>query len=757
MVNFLNHLKFICLSLFINSVFLFAESEVDIIDCHTHFYDPSRPEGVPWPNKDSELYKTVLPEHLKALKTYRKVTGTVIVEASAWVEDNAWLLNLAENDPFIVGIVGRLTPGSSDFIKNLDRFKTNQLYLGIRVSSKLVTQLLTEDKLDDFIKLAEADLSLDVNGGPETATIVAALAKKIPKLRIVINHIANVAITSAQPPLEWQQTMEAAAKCPNVSCKVSALVEGAARNGAKASLDLNFYRPYLDVLWNAFGEDRLIYGSNWPVSDRAATYHDLQKLVYDYFSEKGDAALKKFCSLNAKNIYKWIEREGRIKKKVLTFEDDIKPIFKQHCLKCHGEDKQKKDLNLQTYPDLLKGSSGGEVVVAGRSSKSMLLASLTDPDDDARMPPKKPPIPNHQIDMIRDWIDAGMRESSHSDSLIEARDDSFNPSALVGVKPEHAAMPENLPKVAAHKVVNPLPILAMDVSPWAPLIAISGQEQIRLIHAETKQELGLLPFPEGVPHVIRFSQDGTVLMVAGGRPVESGKVVLYNVTTGRRLSAIGDEIDAVLAADLSPDQTLVALGGSGKIVKVYSTLDGRLKYKLTKHTDWITALSFSPDGKRLASADRQGGLKLWDAESGGLILNLEEHKHSICSVDWRSDSKILASVGDDGLIAWWDVSDGWPLILKANAHPPIRPKGTYGTIPNGILCASFGSDGTLMTAGRNKSVSLWNTKGERVWNKDEKNGGIPLQTSIVTLLNKNQKILIMGDSIGQLKFWRINL
>ncbi|MEM7013931.1 MAG: amidohydrolase, partial [Verrucomicrobiota bacterium] len=62
--------------------------DLDVIDCHTHFYDPTRPEGVPWPGEGSALYRTVLPKHLRGLKAFRPVTGTVIVEASPWVEDN---------------------------------------------------------------------------------------------------------------------------------------------------------------------------------------------------------------------------------------------------------------------------------------------------------------------------------------------------------------------------------------------------------------------------------------------------------------------------------------------------------------------------------------------------------------------------------------------------------------------------------------------------------------------------------------------
>ncbi|MFT7513459.1 MAG: WD40 repeat protein [Candidatus Omnitrophota bacterium] len=297
-------------------------------------------------------------------------------------------------------------------------------------------------------------------------------------------------------------------------------------------------------------------------------------------------------------------------------------------------------------------------------------------------------------------------------------------------------------------------MLAMATSPWAPLLAVAGQDHVRLIHTETEAELGKLPFPEGVPHVIRFSRNGSVLMVAGGQPVQRGSVVLYDVKSGQRLASFGDEIDAVLAADLSPDQQLVALGGSGQIVKVYSTVNAALVYKLEKHTDWITSLAFSPDGQKLATADRAGGIHLWDATSGGILLSLGEHKASVRGMDWRADSKILASVGDDGLVIWWDVKDGWPAITKPNAHPPVRPKGVYGTLPNGVLAVTFGSDGSLLTVGRNQTAQRWDADGKPIWRQATSENALPIQAAMVQ--NNQGQGLIVGDSVGQLKFWQVD-
>ena len=104
-----------------------------IIDTHTHFYDPARPEGIPWPGADEELlYRTVLPGHHRALAAPEGVTGTVVVEASAWLEDNQWILDLAADEPWIVGLVGHVDPNRPEFKTAIDRFAANELFCGIR-------------------------------------------------------------------------------------------------------------------------------------------------------------------------------------------------------------------------------------------------------------------------------------------------------------------------------------------------------------------------------------------------------------------------------------------------------------------------------------------------------------------------------------------------------------------------------------------------------------------------------------------------
>lgn len=281
--------------------------KLEIIDTHTHFYDPTRPQGVPWPNKnDKVLYRRVLPKEYKQVAQPFGVVGTIVVEASPWVEDNQWLLDLAAKETFLVGIVGHLDTAADDFEKNLRRFARNPLFRGLRISHNKLTAGLKGKLVDRCKLLIDHNLELDVNGGPDMPAEVARLAAALPKLRIIINHCANLRIDGHKVPRKWRDGMQAAARHPNVFCKVSALVEHTGRKEPPREVD--YYRPVLDTLWSLFGEDRLLFGSNWPVSKRAAPFATVMGIVRDYFTAKGERAASKFFLGNSQTAYAWRKR-----------------------------------------------------------------------------------------------------------------------------------------------------------------------------------------------------------------------------------------------------------------------------------------------------------------------------------------------------------------------------------------------------------------------------------------------------------------
>ncbi len=279
-----------------------------IIDTHTHFYDPSRPEGIPWPPADNELlYRTVLPDHCKALAQPEGVVGTVVVEASDRVEDNQWILDLAANEPFFVGFVGNLSPADPDFSKHLERFASNQLYRGIRIGGgRNIQQIESGAYTTQLRELANRDMALDLLIRTAELPAVADLADQVPGLRIVLDHIVHVPIDGNPPDPDWRKGMADVGSRKNVYCKVSAVPEQAVKQPAPK--DLAYYAPTLDALWEAFGEDHLVYGSNWPVVERAAQYNEMISVVREYFAEKGEEASRKYFRDNGLAAYRWIER-----------------------------------------------------------------------------------------------------------------------------------------------------------------------------------------------------------------------------------------------------------------------------------------------------------------------------------------------------------------------------------------------------------------------------------------------------------------
>jgi L-fuconolactonase len=276
-----------------------------LIDTHTHFYDPSRPQGVPWPRRDiKQLYRTVLPTDYRALPVPRPVTGTIVVEASPWVEDNQWILDLATRDSFIVGLIGNLPVGTKEFAAHLNRFTRNKRFRGIRLRDRKLDGLLdTPAFVSDLKLLPFHDLSLDLVGGMEILSFADRLADLVPDLRIIIDHLAGVKVDGKAPSPEWLGQMQTIARRPHIYCKLSGLVEGTGRSDGSAPHDLEFYRPVLDAMWTTFGPDRLMYASNWPVSELFAPLATVQGIVTNYVRPHGSAAEARIFAGTSKVAY----------------------------------------------------------------------------------------------------------------------------------------------------------------------------------------------------------------------------------------------------------------------------------------------------------------------------------------------------------------------------------------------------------------------------------------------------------------------
>ncbi|MBI5395178.1 MAG: hypothetical protein HZA91_07770, partial [Verrucomicrobia bacterium] len=341
----------------------------------------------------------------------------------------------------------------------------------------------------------------------------------------------------------------------------------------------------------------------------------------------------------------------------ITYDEQVLPILRNNCLKCHNPDKAKADLDLSTYKAALKGSGNGKVLVSGDPGSSKLVKAIMQ-SEDPTMPPNGK-LPDNDIELIKKWIINGLLENSGSKAVAvnKPKVDLTAIAPVIGKPAGPPPMPGDLLLDPIVRTERASAATALASSPWAPLVALGGQHQVLLYNSDTLQLAGVLPFPEGYPCDLKFSRNGKLLVCGGGRGSKTGLVTVWDVTTGERILSVGDELDSVLAADISADQKWIVLGGPSRMVKIFSTKDGTLAHKMKKHTDWVTAAEFSPDSKLLATGDRNGGLVVWESERGEEFYTLTGHKAAITSVCWRSP-EVLVSASEDGTVKIWTMDEG---------------------------------------------------------------------------------------------------
>ena len=286
-----------------------------VVDTHIHLFDPTRPQGVPWPPKDDHiLFKPALPDRYLHVVQGLGVVGAIEIECSPWPEDNDWVLSVAAKNPIIVGTIGDLEPASTEFHRRLDRLHKNPLWLGIRYGDlwnrDLGASLVKPEFLSGLKALADAGLAMDTaSPGLKLLAGIVRLTDKIPNLRVIIDHLPQIELPrTPSSRATYDRLLKDLAARPQVYVKIS---EVPRRINGRVSLDINLYRDSLDELWQRFGEDRLLFGSDWPNCDLWAEYPQVLHLVQEYVSSKGAEAAAKLFWKNSVTAYRWAPRDQR--------------------------------------------------------------------------------------------------------------------------------------------------------------------------------------------------------------------------------------------------------------------------------------------------------------------------------------------------------------------------------------------------------------------------------------------------------------
>jgi len=381
----------------------------------------------------------------------------------------------------------------------------------------------------------------------------------------------------------------------------------------------------------------------------------------------------------------------------VTFVDNALPVLRQRCGSCHNADKKTAGLDVTSYAALMRGGGSGEVIAPGDAAASHLFR-VVNHDDEPKMPPDAPPIPDAERAVLRAWIDGGVLENKGSVAVAPKKVEVAM-TAPAAERPAVLPLPGRLPLEPAGRGEKPDACASLAASPWVPLVAACGQKQVLLHRSDSLDLVGILPFPEGRPHVVRFSAGGGLLIAGGGVGGQSGRVAIWSVKNGRRIRTVGDELDAVLAADISPDQRLVALGGPQKVARIWSVETGEKLHDLGKHTDWIQAVAFLEPARHGLRGRPDPAL---EPENGTLVKAFPAHGGGVAAVDFLRDGRIV-SVGRDKTPKLWKVDFSQERAFDAG--PDI-----------GLAVAACDETGRLVALGGPQKVArIWSVEtGEKL-------------------------------------------
>ena len=271
------------------------------IDTHQHFWTYSK-EEYPWIGEGMEvLAQDRLPFDLNPLLEENGIGGTVAVQACQLVEETEALLVMAEEYDFIRGVVGWVDLRDPNVEAQLERFKDQAKMVGIRhvVQDEPDARfVLREDFMRGIGKLRAYDLMYDILIFPHQLPATIELVQRFPEQVFILDHMAKPYIKDGQMS-PWDSDIKKLASCENVSCKISGMVTEADWHHWTAE----DFRPYMEVVLEAFGAERLTIGSDWPVCTLAGQYGAVVSIAADFIAQLSDHEQKAIWEGNPERIY----------------------------------------------------------------------------------------------------------------------------------------------------------------------------------------------------------------------------------------------------------------------------------------------------------------------------------------------------------------------------------------------------------------------------------------------------------------------
>ena len=354
----------------------------------------------------------------------------------------------------------------------------------------------------------------------------------------------------------------------------------------------------------------------------------------------------------------------------------VAEVFAANCFSCHNRIDRKGGLSLQIYEALMRGGNRGPELTPGVPEESRLLLMVEGFEEP--MMPKGGTLLDEEIDLIREWIEAGALPWVGDLSEI------------------------NLRRVPEIRVKAPVQadITSLRFSPDGKWLAVGEYRTVRLIDSGSREVVRELEEPVEAVRALAFSPDGKWLIAAGGQPARYGEIHVWDLESGESGVRLQGHGDAIYTVSFHPTKPVFSTGSYDKQVFVWSLASREKLFGIQGHVAAVYETAFSVDGRWLLSASADRTIKIWSSSSGQQLFKpISESSARLLTMAVHPNGREVSAAGADKMIRTWRLSgQGGTLLRSTFAH-------------NGaVLDLAYTPDGeTLVSSGEDLLVKFWNS------------------------------------------------
>jgi WD40 repeat protein len=412
----------------------------------------------------------------------------------------------------------------------------------------------------------------------------------------------------------------------------------------------------------------------------------------------------------------------------VSFQKEVWPIFKRHCVACHSDKKAKGGLRMDQVAALLKGGETGALFKAGHPDESLLISQVS--GEKPEMPENEPPLSAAKVRLLREWVAQGAKIDGEPKTLLPP----------VVVPPVYATAPA---------------VSSVSLSPDGKLGAAACRSEVVLFSVEDETELRRLPTDFDLVTHVAFSPDGKQLAVAGGSPQQFGGLIVFDPASGRKLSDRHFGTDTFFKGAFAPDGRSVALGSATGAIYLIPLDPAGAPKTIELHSDWVMDVAFTPDGKQLVSGSRDKTTKLSSVEDLHLLRSVDQSAEGINAV--AADGLTAISGGNARALVGYDFKlalAGISVTGSGNGAQPVSNKDKYLR----AFEAQAGAVMALATSGDRKLLAVATRAAElRIYQTDTRARKIVLTKVpapvLSVALNEDGSRLVLGSKTGLVQVW----